>query len=76
MGSRLEPPDGWEELPDCARDCFYDGLKEADCGDDNTECWCEDGNWEVVGKALDECKDCSARDLWGEQHCRTVRTAN
>lgn len=66
MGSRWGPPDGWDELPNCATDCFRDGLSETGCEEGDERCLCEEDNWALVGKSLDDCKDCSGSDLWRE----------
>lgn len=60
----MAPQDGWDELPECATDCFLDALEDTDCEEGDAACLCEDGMWDVVGEALSGCKDCSSDDLW------------
>lgn len=71
MDRRWGPP---EELPECAVECFREGVSAPGCDQNDLSCWCDGGNQETITEAMSSCleeqdDDCDTRFSFSKCCC-------
>lgn len=74
-----------DNIPECVKSCFDNGVAATGCDDSDFDCWCYDKNHQTIVDTMYQCldnqkaklsKSCSKDDMFGGHCSRNEESAS